>query len=43
VVAVLPHSEEMMNLASAGVFVLDYPDHPMSGLFRTVATKITAP
>jgi septum site-determining protein MinD len=43
VVAVLPHSEEMMNLASPGVFVLDYPDHPMSGLFKTVATKITAP
>ncbi|HET8651409.1 MAG TPA: MinD/ParA family protein [Gaiellaceae bacterium] len=42
VVAVLPHSEEMMNLASAGVFVLEFPDHPLSGLFRTVATRITA-
>ena len=28
VAAVLPHAEEMMTLASAGIFVLRYPDHP---------------
>jgi len=30
VAAVLPHSEEMMMLASGGIFVLQYPDHPIS-------------
>ena len=30
VAAVLPHSDEMMILASAGVFVLKYPDHPVT-------------
>ena len=42
VAAVLPHSDELMNLASAGVFVLEHPDHPLSGLFRTLAMKVTA-
>ena len=42
VVAVLPHSDEMMNLASDGVFVLRYPDHPLSDLYRVVASKITS-
>ncbi len=35
--AVLPHSDEMMTLASAGVFVLRYPDHPISQMLRRVA------
>lgn len=35
--AVLPHSDEMMTLASAGVFVLRYPDHPISQTLRRVA------
>lgn len=30
VAAVLPHSEEMMMLASGGIFVLQYPGHPIS-------------
>jgi MinD-like ATPase involved in chromosome partitioning or flagellar assembly len=30
VAAVLPHSDEMMSLASAGVFVVHYPDHPIT-------------
>ena len=29
VAAILPHSDEMMALASEGVFVMKYPDHPM--------------
>jgi MinD-like ATPase involved in chromosome partitioning or flagellar assembly len=37
VAAVLPHSEEMMTLASRDIFVLRYPDHPISHLYRTVA------
>ena len=30
VAAVLPHSDEMMILASSGIFSLKYPDHPIS-------------
>jgi MinD-like ATPase involved in chromosome partitioning or flagellar assembly len=40
--AVLPHSDEMMNLASAGIFVLRYADHPMTQLYRQVAAQLTA-
>jgi MinD-like ATPase involved in chromosome partitioning or flagellar assembly len=35
--AVLPHSDEMMTLASSGVFVLSYPDHPISQQYRQMA------
>ncbi len=37
VAAVLPHSEEVMVLSSAGVFALHHPDHPVTGLYRQVA------
>lgn len=40
--AVLPHSDEMMTLASAGVFVLRYPDHPISQMLRRVAGLLLA-
>ena len=30
VLAVLPHSDEMMALASAGIFAFRYPDHPVT-------------
>jgi MinD-like ATPase involved in chromosome partitioning or flagellar assembly len=40
VAAVLPHSDEMMILASAGVFVLHYPDHPVTARFEQVAAEI---
>ena len=42
VAAVLPHSDEMMALASAGIFVLRYPDHPITGLYKQVAEKLMA-
>jgi MinD-like ATPase involved in chromosome partitioning or flagellar assembly len=42
VAAVLPHSDEMMNLASAGIFALRYPDHPMTALYKEVAAKLVA-
>ncbi len=42
VAAVLPHSDEMMSLASAGVFVLHYPDHPMTAKLRRVAERLMA-
>lgn len=39
VAAVLPHSDEMMTLASAGIFVARYPDHPMTALYKQIAEK----
>jgi MinD-like ATPase involved in chromosome partitioning or flagellar assembly len=42
VAAVLPHSEEMMALGSAGIFVQRFPDHPISAALMQVATKLTA-
>ncbi len=40
VAAVLPHSEELMALASAGIFALRFPDHPLTALYRQVAARI---
>ena len=40
VAAVLPHSEELMVLSSSGIFALRYPDHPVTGLYRRVATRL---
>lgn len=41
VAAVLPHSDEMMTLASRDIFVLRYPEHPVSDLYRSVAHTLT--
>ena len=40
--AVLPHSDEMMTLASAGVFVLHYPDHQVTKELKRVAATLMA-
>jgi len=40
VAAVLPHSDEMMNLASEGIFAVRYPDHPMTALYKRVAASL---
>lgn len=42
VAAVLPHSDEMMALASAGIFALKYPDHPITKLYQQVAETLMA-
>jgi septum site-determining protein MinD len=42
VAAVLPHSDEMMTLASSGIFALHYPDHPLTVLYRRIADQIYA-
>ena len=34
VAAVLPHSDEMMTLASSGIFALRYPDHPVTDILK---------
>jgi MinD-like ATPase involved in chromosome partitioning or flagellar assembly len=40
VAAVLQHSDEMMVLASSGIFSLHYPDHPITQQFRDIAAKL---
>ena len=40
VLAVLPHSDEMMTLASSGIFVLRFPDHPITVNLRQVAENL---
>ena len=40
VIAVLPHSDEMMELASRGLFSLEEPFHPISKKYREIASQI---
>jgi MinD-like ATPase involved in chromosome partitioning or flagellar assembly len=42
VAAVLPHSDEMMELASNGIFTLHYPDHPIAEGYRQITALIEA-
>lgn len=38
--AVLPHSDELMTLASAGIFVLRFPNHSITESLRSVARRL---
>jgi septum site-determining protein MinD len=40
VLAILPHSDELMALASGGIFALRYPDHPVTTLYKQVAARL---
>jgi MinD-like ATPase involved in chromosome partitioning or flagellar assembly len=40
VAAVLPHSDELMALASTGIFALRYPDHPVTAALQQVAATL---
>jgi MinD-like ATPase involved in chromosome partitioning or flagellar assembly len=40
VAAVLPHSDELMKLASEGIFVARYPDHPISRMYERIAASL---
>jgi len=40
VIAVLPHSDDLMILASNGVFCLRHPDHPVTELYRQAAARL---
>jgi MinD-like ATPase involved in chromosome partitioning or flagellar assembly len=42
VIAVLPHSDEMMALASARIFTLHYPDHPLTTALKQVTNRLMA-
>jgi septum site-determining protein MinD len=41
VVGVLRHDDDLMTLASAGSFVLRYPEHPLTSEFAAVARYVT--
>jgi MinD-like ATPase involved in chromosome partitioning or flagellar assembly len=40
VAAVLPDADELRSLASTGIFVLRYPDHPLTTLYQRVAAQL---
>lgn len=40
VAAVLPHSDEMMTLASSGIFAIRFPDHPMTKGLRKLVDQL---
>jgi len=42
VAVVVPHTDELMTLASAGIFSLRYPDHPVTKLYKTLAERVMA-
>jgi septum site-determining protein MinD len=42
VAAVLPHSDDMMALASAGIFALRYPDHQVTAILKQLTAKLVA-
>jgi len=42
VIAVLPHSDRMMTLASGGIFVLHYPDDPVTDVFKQATSRLMA-
>ena len=42
VIAVLPHSAELAALASAGLFVVHYPEHPLTRAFAEIALTIAS-
>jgi septum site-determining protein MinD len=40
VAAVLPYCQEMLTLASEGLFSIHYPDHQLTTLFKQIAAKL---
>jgi len=40
VAGVLPHSDELMTLASAGIFACRYPEHPVTAIYKRVAARL---
>jgi septum site-determining protein MinD len=40
VVGVLPLTDEMVRLASGGIFCLEFPDHPLAKQIHAIAEKV---
>jgi septum site-determining protein MinD len=39
---VIPHTDELMTLASSGIFSMRYPDHPVTKLYKKLADRVMA-
>lgn len=42
VAAMMPHSDDLMTLASAGIFSMRFPDHPITKLYQVLTARILA-
>ncbi len=42
VAGIIPHSDDIMNLASEGIFTMRYPDHPVAAIYKEIANKLIA-
>jgi MinD-like ATPase involved in chromosome partitioning or flagellar assembly len=42
VAGVVPHTNEMMMLGSADIFVVRYPDHPSTAIYKRIVDRILA-
>jgi hypothetical protein len=42
IAAVLPYSDELMTLASRGIFAMQFPDHPVTASYKEVADQLMA-
>ena len=42
VAGIIPHSDDLMVLASSGVFSLHYPDHPVTQIYKQIAARLIA-
>ena len=42
VAAVIPHSDDLMMLASSGIFSQKYPDHPVTKLYQQLVNRVLA-
>jgi MinD-like ATPase involved in chromosome partitioning or flagellar assembly len=43
VAAVLPHSDDLMVLASKGIFAAHFPDHPVTDALRAIPAQLAVP
>ena len=41
VAAVIPHSDDLMTLASSGIFGLQNPEHPVTAKYKQIAASLT--
>jgi MinD-like ATPase involved in chromosome partitioning or flagellar assembly len=37
---VVPHSDDLMSLASSGIFSMRFPDHPVTALYKKLADRL---
>jgi len=42
VAAVVPHSDDLMTLASSGIFSIRYPDHPVTKIYGQLTNRVLA-